>query len=223
MNIAEALDYFLSRVAPELEALGLIRNKKGDVWGIAENPYKFSFQIHISPGVSNPSTFLFHSTFSINRSDLSNYVLNLENNLRKIKSMPALKNKRPLISVTDWQEIYKENDIVDKAVWFASMKEVQENEKFENDFRELVKLALHYFEESKKLNFCIDKLMHKGYLASNLAFISIASSVSNEFLREKFSALRDANSEKTSWNEMEMKAALHFVELNQFKPKYPFK
>lgn len=65
--------------------------------------------------------------------------------------------------------------------------------------------------------------MHKRLIWQAIWRISVASSVSNEFLREKFSALRDANSEKTSWNEMEMKAALHFVELNQFKPKYPFK
>lgn len=84
MNIAEALDYFLSRVAPELEALGLIRNKKEGMYGASQRIHiNLAFKSISLLGFLIPPHFFFHSTFSINRSDLSNYVLNLENNLRK--------------------------------------------------------------------------------------------------------------------------------------------
>lgn len=222
MNVAEALNYFLSRVGAELEALGMVRNKKGDLWVVKKNSYKLNLQINVSPGLSGGSKFLFHTTLSIHWDDLSDYVLILENYLREERSMPPLKNKRPLLSVTDWLEVYQESGRVDKGVWFVPMEEVKSNKDFEKDFKELVEIALYYFSKSQKLKFCIDQLRDKGYTSTNLTYLSLASSVNSDFLHEKYDELRESNSSKVSWNESEMKSALHFTERNPFKPKHPF-
>ena len=220
MNVNEALNYFLSKVAPELDALGLIRNKKGNSWIIKDGPFKLVLDINVSPGLSNKSSVLFHTIFNIYRDDLSDYVLVLENFLREKKSMPSLKNKRPLLGVTDWLEIYQENNKTDSGVWFATLAEVDGNKNFEKDFQELIGFALFYFSECKRLDFCLDKLKNRGFLSSNLAFVALASSIGREFLHEKYSELQQANFGKVGWNESEMKSALHFLEKNPFKPKY---
>ena len=222
MNTSEALNYVVSRVESDLKALGMIRNKKGDLWTIKNNSSKCQLQINVSPGLSNKSGYIFHTTLAIYRDDLSLYVMGLENFLREKKSMPPLSIKRALFSITDWLDSFQENGKIDNGIWFARLEEIQADMDFERKFKELAELSIDFFSESKKLDFCMNHLINKGYAVTNLTFLALASSVSGDFLHKNYVRLRGVNLGRGSWDDLEMNFALHFIEENPFKPKYPF-
>ena len=217
MNVIESLNYFIARVGGDMERFGLSSNKRGDLWTLKQGVYRLDVFIHVSVGFSSGNNSNFHINFNIYKNDLSKYAATVENRWRKLNSMPLLDFKLVLFSITDWQSLYEAAGIVDKGIWFASLKEMVANKNLENHFNEMLGLAFDFYEKIQDFDFCMEQLKNEGMMRDGINYLAMASSISTDYLNLKYDELKESNSNKRSWNEAHMKELLRMIESDGFK------
>lgn len=175
----------------KLLALGFKANKSKTKYTHISDFVTMIFDVKLSKGK------IVHLTFCLNQHDLELIFLDIENKQRLLADLPVLdikRNLRPIISITDWQDVFISHHLDDQKYsdWIAFIHHIDDVKKLQPSYDVILTIVQNRFmNQMKSMHDLYDFLYHKSHkTATDYIYQLIIAKVLNSDYSKVYAEIR---------------------------------
>ena len=157
MRKEEILSEISKILLPPFEQLSFFSNKKKDNYIKKEDSFEFKFSIYIS------SVDIQHLTLSVINKEIEYLFYRIKSMyINQLQKEKFRKGMYPICNLTDWKDLYKENNLAIGKVWFTMYSSLDEIKQYREEYLIAMGLAFQWFEKCKNLYYVYLYNLEKG-------------------------------------------------------------
>jgi hypothetical protein len=145
---AEALNKLNEVLRKDFLQFGFHANKNKSIYRKKDGAFAFNFEIHITPKMWQ------HLTLSVENREIEKIFTMMEaKTLNEYSERNINAAKMPVCVLTDWKQIYMDNDLAPGKIWFTIISDFEEIKKRKDEYLLAIKLSTQWFEKCTDLDF----------------------------------------------------------------------
>ena len=199
----ETLELIFEKVGHNLTDNNFKVNKKKDTYIRKSNNYNDKFHIRITAGGSKGIRQ--HVTLSSTFVPISKLYREIETKTREKLGLPPFNEFRSTSGLSDWKELYEENNIPNGTLWFTSFESIYDIDGWEKDFETMMKLSLKWFESKHDIDVIKNHCLGEAISITDYEMYLTAVKYSEpENLEERYENL-EVHENVVAWDDEEFK------------------